>query len=75
MTLCLPPSLPPQAWGLSRSDVEIREDVIGHGEFGEVHTGTYRECQVAIKSIHESKQSSVAVASFLREAAVMTYVK
>ena len=67
--------LPLLVWGLSASDVEAQEGVIGQGEFGEVHPGTYRGThQVAVKTIHESKHSSAAVASFLREATVMTYV-
>ena len=48
--------------------------MLGRGEFGEVHSGIYRGTQVAVKSIHESKQSDAAVANFLREASFMTLV-
>ena len=49
-----------------------QNEVIGQGEFGEVYSGTYRGVAVAIKGIHEDKQSTAALASFTREAAIMT---
>ena len=58
-------------WGLPKSDIELSQ-LLGRGEFGEVHSGMYRGTQVAVKSIHESKQSDAAVANFLREASFMT---
>jgi len=61
-------------WGLPKSDIE-RSQLLGQGEFGEVHSGVYREAQVAVKSIHESKESAAAVANFLREASFMTQVR
>ena len=74
MFLSLSPSLPPPLdWGLPKSDIELSQ-LLGRGEFGEVHSGIYRGTQVAVKSIHESKQSDAAVANFLREASFMTLV-
>ena len=58
-------------WGLPKSDIE-RSQLLGQGEFGEVHSGVYRGAQVAVKSIHESKESAAAIANFLREASFMT---
>ena len=61
----------PQEWALNPTNVTQCE-VIGQGEFGEVYSGMYRGVAVAIKGIHEDKQSTAALASFTREAAIMT---
>ena len=46
--------------------------VIGQGEFGEVHVAEFRGLQVAVKGVHDSKQTAAITASFLREATIMT---
>ena len=58
-------------WALNPACV-TQSEVIGQGEFGEVYSGVYRGTPVAIKGIHEDKQSTAALASFTREAAIMT---
>lgn len=38
----------------------------------EVHAGTYRGLQVAIKTIPQSKEDGPAMQSFVQEASIMT---
>ena len=59
------------AWGLPKAEVELGE-TLGRGEFGEVHTATYRDTQVAVKIILEEKQTASNTANILQEAAILT---
>ncbi|KAL4228192.1 hypothetical protein ACF0H5_013626 [Mactra antiquata] len=58
-------------WTISLSDLVVGE-LIGKGEFGDVHKGLYRDKPVAIKKL---KDDNRAAQSFLQEASLMTSVR
>lgn len=63
-----------QCWGLSDDDIEIVE-LIGRGEFGDVHAGVYRGLQIAVKTLSHEEDQTTDKYGFLQEAAVMTHLR
>ncbi|XP_028411358.1 tyrosine-protein kinase CSK-like [Dendronephthya gigantea] len=55
-------------WHIRRKDIDLMK-VVGHGEFGDVWEGRFRQKRVAVKSM---KEEGRAAQTFLTEASVMT---
>ncbi|KAL5481915.1 hypothetical protein EMCRGX_G022190 [Ephydatia muelleri] len=59
-----------KGWAIQRNQIQ-KKTIIGKGEFGDVWLGTYKDQQVALKSMKEFHDSSAKL-QFLAEASVMT---
>lgn len=54
-------------WLLARAELEVSGRVIGRGAYGEVRLGTWRGCEVAVKTLHDVLLSDYNRGVFERE--------
>ena len=54
-------------WVVQRDEVQMTEEILGTGGWGEVKVGTFRGTKVAVKSLHEITLSPHNLDLFSRE--------
>ena len=64
-----------EQWEIDRGALEINDAAcLGRGSFGEVHRGTWRGTEVAVKRLREDMSSERELLEFRRELAIVNYL-
>jgi serine/threonine protein kinase len=64
-----------EQWEIERAALEIHEHgCLGRGSFGEVHRGTWRGCEVAVKRLREDMANDRELLEFRRELAIVNHL-
>ena len=62
------------SWNVQREEVVIQEE-LGHGAWGSVHKGVFRDRQVAVKKAHQEILHKNTIDQLLREVRIMALVQ
>jgi hypothetical protein len=64
-----------EQWEIDRSALEVNEEAcLGRGSFGEVHRGTWRGTEVAVKRLRADMASERELLEFRRELAIVNHL-